>query len=309
MLCSSKELVNFNCPLNQDLFAGEIGKLVTAVKLESQSTRRSPLPGATQSYPELPWFPHGEAILLASGRPRGQLVSPLLLQLGKSVSIHDHRNEMRRDESSQHWCPMVFHFCSETLQDAEKIRMRLKVWGSDDEMWWAPWYVHNELFAFWAKLDTLWHLASSSNVLLPTGSRPVCWWMLIACNVALGFHHRFCSSGSTAKSTDIAGNSHKTARARQNQVMQVLVNEKLGFLTVPQLAPRAGTGMQPESCSARDLRQASMFTIDEYWRLQIWKKRWSVYVSFLSKPWIGYRQWRVANERAHPHHKSKGASG
>ena len=32
-------------------------KLVTAVKLESQSTRRSPLPGATRSYPELPWFP------------------------------------------------------------------------------------------------------------------------------------------------------------------------------------------------------------------------------------------------------------
>jgi len=28
--------------------------------------------------------------------------------------------------------------------------------------------------------------------------------------------------------------------------MEVLVNEKLGFLTVPQLAPRAGTGM--ESC-------------------------------------------------------------
>ncbi|CAL1171968.1 unnamed protein product [Cladocopium goreaui] len=34
------------------------------------------------------------AILLASGSPRGQLVSPLLLQLGKSVSIQDHRNEM-----------------------------------------------------------------------------------------------------------------------------------------------------------------------------------------------------------------------
>jgi hypothetical protein len=32
--------------------------------------------------------------------------------------------------------------------------------------------------------------------------------------------------------------------------MEVLVNEKLGFLTVPQLAPRAGTGMQPESCSS-----------------------------------------------------------
>jgi hypothetical protein len=29
-------------------------KLATAVKLESQSTRRSPLPGATRSYPELP---------------------------------------------------------------------------------------------------------------------------------------------------------------------------------------------------------------------------------------------------------------
>ena len=50
MLCNSKELVNFNCPLNQDLFGGEIGKLVTAVKLESQSTRRSPLPRATRHY-------------------------------------------------------------------------------------------------------------------------------------------------------------------------------------------------------------------------------------------------------------------
>lgn len=30
--------------------------------------------------------------------------------------------------------------------------------------------------------------------------------------------------------------------------MEVLVREKLGFLTVPQLAPRAGTGM--ESCSS-----------------------------------------------------------
>ena len=75
--------------------------MVSAVKFESQSIRLSRLHGVTRSSPE----GSGEAILLASGRPPGQLVPPLLLQLGKSVSI---QGQMRY-ESSQHWCSMVFH--------------------------------------------------------------------------------------------------------------------------------------------------------------------------------------------------------
>ena len=114
-LYNKKRLVNFNCPLNQDPFGCEIGdcsEIGISVYPAKPATRSYPeLPRATRSYLGF----RGEAILLASGSPLGQLVSPLLLQLGKSVSIQDHRNEMRRDKSSQHWCSTVFHFYSVIL--------------------------------------------------------------------------------------------------------------------------------------------------------------------------------------------------
>ena len=182
-------------------------KLVTAVKLESQSTRLSPLPGATRSYLGF----RGEAILLASGSPRGQLVSPLLLQLGKSVSIQDQQNEMRRDKSSQHWCSMLFHFCSVILD----CRMQdISGWDGrfGEVMTWCD-EPHDiiEIYCVFSHRPNRWHMVKTDS------SRTICslgglWHLASSSNV--GFHHRFCSCGSTVKPTYIAGNSHKPEQDR-----------------------------------------------------------------------------------------------
>ena len=83
------------------------------------------------------------------------------------------------------------------------------------------------------------------------------------------------------------------------------MNEKLGFLTVPQLAPRAGTGMQPESCSSygsetgMDVHHFKMFKT-----LHLKEKKCQFFIVFhlnreLAVPARVYRQWRVVIESAH----------
>ena len=128
-------------------------------------------------------------------------------------------------------------------------------------------------------LGGLWHLASSSNV---------------------GFHHRFCSCGSTVKPTCIAGNSHKPEQDRIRW-WKCLWTRSWDFWLCLSLHQGLGQGCNPKAVAATDLRRASMFTISKYSRPYMWKKKSSVFHLNLelAVPARVYRQWCVAIESAH----------